>query len=646
MHLDRRWVATSLAGFMMAAWVSDGGADKPPQIFPLEKVRRGQKGYGLTTFQGTNPERFEFEVVGVAKNLLPKMDIILVKSDDPKFNVSGFWRGMSGSPLFIDGKLACAYAYGWRFNKVALGGCTPLKYMMREGFLAPRRVFDTVGTSGTRLKGKKRLKGRTKTGHRSKSRSPIVVASVQDWLRVAPERTVDSALKTLGEPRKPWLMRAPLPRTAQRAPSSGRDEDGLVAASVPLTMAGFSAVAMDRAKELLSDFPVEPMRAGGSASPKEGPRSFRHGSSLSVLITRGDMSMAATGTVSYVDGNRVLGFGHPLFQAGEFYAPVSAAQVHTVIPSSIHAFVMASPMRELGSLVQDRQSTIMADTRLQTRMIPLDIYVQSRSSKGSEAKGEFHVEVINSRFFTGSFAGMAALSAISHYLPDRDHATVYMESTVQVRGYEPLHFVDYLYADDGVGSVIGGARGLRVLVPLLNNPYAPVDIARIELRAKIRYGVNFGKITEIRLPSAELTPGKRSHIDVVMTTYDGERMTQKVPFDVPAHLAGSIVRLEVAAGDAATVDAAPPESLDDLIRALRKLLPGNVFAVTLYTANEGVAIDGKLVRDLPASAIDKLHPRSRTQRAALYRPMARSIYPSRRVIDGAASTLVKIADKK
>ena len=97
------------------------------------------------------------------------------------------------------------------------------------------------------------------------------------------------------------------------------------------------------------------------------------GGSIAVELIRGDMSAAAIGTVSYVDGDKVLAFGHPMFQTGETYAPVSTAIVHTVIPSSQSAFVMATAMNEIGSLVQDRQSAIMADTSLRTPTIPMDI---------------------------------------------------------------------------------------------------------------------------------------------------------------------------------------------------------------------------------------------------------------------------------
>ena len=105
--------SAAAAGILLPATAATAGSNNV-EVFPLSQVRRGQKGYGLTTMQGTTPERFEFEVIGVSKNFLPKMDIILVKSSDKKLDVTGFWQGMSGSPLFIDGKLVCAFSYGWR----------------------------------------------------------------------------------------------------------------------------------------------------------------------------------------------------------------------------------------------------------------------------------------------------------------------------------------------------------------------------------------------------------------------------------------------------------------------------------------------------------------------------------------------------
>jgi hypothetical protein len=367
------------------------------------------------------------------------------------------------------------------------------------------------------------------------------------------------------------------------------------------------------------------------------------GGSIAVQLVRGDMSMAATGTVSYVDGNHVLAFGHPLFQTGESYAPVSTSYVHTIVPSAQSAFVSASPAIEIGSLVQDRQSAISADTKLRSPMIPLDIEVITGTGTRTE-KGDFRVEIIDNKFLTATFAALAAGNAVNYYLPDRDDVTAKVFSTVRIKGVAPISFVDYLYANDGASSMMGGVRGLRVLVPLLLNPFAPVTIEGIELKVDLRFDTNYGEIKSLQLPSAMLVPGARNLVNVAMETWNGDQVIEAVAVDVPAALAGAIVQLEVTAGDSAKLDAAPPVDLASLISAFRKMLPGNVWAVSLYVAEDGVSIDGQLVRDLPASAADKLRPGSRTQRAVPFRTVARTVSPAKRVINGTGTLMVRVAD--
>src|SRR6185369_2182169 len=183
-------LGAAVLGLCMAL---SGSAFASPDTYPLEKVKAGQTGYGLTTMSGTKPERFTFEVVSVVHNFLPKQDIILVKSDDKKLAISGFWQGMSGSPLYIDDKLVCAFSYGFRFNKVSLGGCTPIEYMKREGLGTPRRATVVASKGG----------------------GPKIVqqpgASMADWRRLAPTVDPQAALDALGPSRKSWLLSAPLP---------------------------------------------------------------------------------------------------------------------------------------------------------------------------------------------------------------------------------------------------------------------------------------------------------------------------------------------------------------------------------------------------------------------------------------------------
>ena len=593
---------------------------QPTEIFPVSKVQRGQTGYGLTTFAGTKPERFTFEVVSVVRNFLPKQDIILVKSDDPKMAVSGFWQGMSGSPLYLDDKLVCAFSYGFRFNKIALGGCTPIEYMQRAGD-AFRRGKAVQASGGT-----------------YKTVQPMA-ASLDDWRRLTPTVDAAEAMAALGPTRKSWLMSAPLPAPVTRPPSI---DDQTMTASMPLAIAGFSAPAFGQLEKLFGDSNIVPVRAGGTTGGKleGGPSQFVPGAPLAVELIRGDMSAAGICTVSFVEANKVLSCGHPIFQTGETYAPVSTAKIHAVIPSAQSAFLMGQSITEIGSLVQDRQAAIVADTGLRTPTIPVDIAITSGTATHTES-GTFHVEILNNKFLTPSLAGAAVMNAINYYLPDRDDVTARIESSVRIRGHEPINFVDYVYANDGAASVMGAVRGLRVLVPLLLNPYAPVAIERVDLKVDLRFEANYGEIKEVKVPTAELVVG-RNLIKVLMSTWDGKDIVEDVPVDVPASLAGGIVQLEVSAGDSAKLDAPPPVDLPSLLTAFRSLLPGNIWSVTLYPADEGVALDGKLVRDLPQSALDKLHPQSHTQRAQVYKPIARTKSPARRVVNGTSSTLVRV----
>ena len=622
----------------------------PPATYPLSQVRRGQTGYGFTTFKGTTPERFTFEVVSVVKNFLPKQDIILVKSDDPKVQLTGFWQGMSGSPLYLDDKLVCAFSYGFRFNKIPLGGCTPIEYMKREGIDSVRRGAPGPGGAGAPSSNgavRQVTPVTPATSQAANLTSPPAtpsmpsMPSMEDWRRLTRKVDVEAAMAALGPPRQSWLLSAPMP-ALPTAPRPGATEHTL-AASVPLAVAGFTAPAFADLSKLLAGYNLEPMRAGGTGAPSEdGPREFVMGGSIAVQLVRGDVSMAATGTVSYIDGNRVLAFGHPLFQTGESYAPVATSYVHTVIPSAQSAFVSASPAVEIGSLVQDRQSMISADTKLRSPMIPLDIEVLVGSGSRTE-KGTFRVELIDNKFLTPTFAALSAANAINYYLPDRDDVTAKVVSTVRVRGVPPISFVDHLYANDGAGSMMGGVRGLRALVPLLLNPYAPVSIEGIDIKVDLRFDTNYGEIKELRLPGATLTPGARNQVSVAMETWNGDLIVETVPVDVPASLAGAIVQLEITAGDSAKLDAAPPVDLPSLVAALRKMLPGNVWAASLYVAEDGVSMDGKVVRDLPPSAADKLRPGSRSQRALPFRPVARTVAPSKRVLNGSATLLVRVA---
>ncbi len=605
-------VAAAAVATLLLSLAATSAHAKGTEVYPLAKVKRGQKGYGLTVFQGTDPERFEFEVIGVMKNFLPKQDIVLVKSDDPKLQVTGFAQGMSGSPLYIDGKVMCAFSYGYRFNKVAMGGCTPLETM--------------IGESKTPLRGPQ----------------ATALASNDEWNRYQPLASYEDSRVALAAPDAPsdaWILQAPLPPV--RTPAAGSDKDGaLVRATVPLSISGLGPLGFEQAKKVFSPYGIEPMQAGGAGDENSGPTSFAMGAPIAVVLIKGDVSAAGTGTVSYVDGNNVLAFGHPMFQMGETYMPVASAEVHYVVASAQSAFKLASPLRTLGSLVQDRQSMIQADAGRKIDMIPVDLTV-----RGPTGDKKFRTEVARNRFLTPQLVLMSIVNGAQLIFPDVADAIVTVDSTLYLKGFKPISFTDYLYAPDGAGNSVASARALRILAPILFNPWTPVTIERVDVTVAVEFKTDYANLVDMRLPSNVVPYGKKFEVELVMQPFDGPRYVERIPITLPARLAGQIVKIEIVPGDMARLDIAPPENVEQLIAALRKSYPGNVLVATVYTADEGITVGGKVVPNLPDSALDSARPGASAKGGELYKSMFRVAVPMKRLIQGRLEMTVQVEDR-
>ncbi|MGZ3443333.1 MAG: SpoIVB peptidase S55 domain-containing protein, partial [Polyangia bacterium] len=277
-------VSASAAGASATAPVTIA-PPKHVSIMPISEIRAGMKGYGLTVFQGLKPERFDIRVISVLHNFLPKQDIILVQSDDPRLIHSGIVAGMSGSPIYIEGRLAGALSYGWHFAKDPIAGVTPIETMMAE---LKRPLRGRLSTPVAEAANEPRNQPRAADGRRSLD---DVIAS---------RREGNDRLAA----RAPMLARLPLPPL----PEGG--EPRLVRASVPLSLAGFGAAAFAELTHALEPFHVVPLQAGGAGRGNgAGPSRFEDGGSIAVELIRGDVSAAGTGTVTRVEGDKVLAFG-------------------------------------------------------------------------------------------------------------------------------------------------------------------------------------------------------------------------------------------------------------------------------------------------------------------------------------------------
>jgi len=597
--------ATSHAGsgVRLRAIVPSG---PPPAIMPLSAVKPGMVGEALTVFQGTKPEPFKVRVVSVLRNFLPKQDVILIRAEDARVEHSGIVAGMSGSPVYIDGKLVGAVAYAWSFAKEPLGGVTPIETMLAER-QRPRRSGKEVLAEGWSAPDTSGRGG----GH--------YVSAGVPHASLAPQSDAPTALaRGLGLP--------------PSAPTLATGEPRLLRASVPLSVSGFTARSVAELGDALAPTGLVPLQAGGGRKP--GPPAAGHvapGSAIGVELVRGDMSTVATGTVTYVDGRSVLAFGHPLFGIGEVYLPLVDAQIHAFLPSLAQSFKMSSPLNEVGTLVQDRQSCIIGDLDSRSTMLPIDVRV---SGPGVEPR-HFHADVARNRRLTPMLTSLVVGNAIADAEPDVTDMIVTVTSKVGLKGYTPLELRDQIFSPEGVSSrALSMSRGLRAMGDLLFNPFEPIVLDRIDVDVRVEYRRDVAEIVGVSLPGQEVHAGDTVPLRVTLRPYAGPEYTETVPVVIPRTVAGEAIKLEVSSGALVRPDVPQAESLSVYIDNMRKYYGASTIVVTLQTADAGASLRGRLIEGLPASAMDTLRPSNQTKRADSYAIADRTVYPMKQLVSG------------
>jgi hypothetical protein len=580
------------------------------------------RGYGLTVFRGTQPERFEVQVIAVLRHFLPRQDVILIQSDDPRLLHSGIVAGMSGSPIYFEGRLAGALAYGWNFAKDPLAGVTPIESMLAEL--------------------KRPLRGRRATPSTLAEAEPperrqALHGQVATLLEERPEEARAAAL--------PWWARLPI---APALPPLG--DARAVRASVPLSLSGFGAAATAELTEALRPWQLVPMQAGGASSPERArqpdAQRLEPGGAMAVQLVRGDMSAAATGTVTWTGAERLLGFGHPMFNVGEVYLPVATAEVHTFMSALSTSFKLASPLAEVGSLLQDRQSGVMASTAERAETIPVSVTV-STLGEGARPDQTFVAEVVRHRFLTPMLVGNVVTNAVQSCASDVADATLTVRSNLKVRGFAPLELVDHLFSADGLSArTLAASQGLRAIGELVFNPFGPVNLDGLDLRVEVDYRADVAEIIGVSLSGDALEAGSRPSLTVALRPYAGRETSLSIPIEIPHSLGNQMVKIVAAAGNLVRPEAAPPESVAGLVANLRKTYPSRSVVVSLETLDEGITLRGAVIPDLPGSVIDTLRPGASSRRGDPYRRAARLVTPTRSVLTGQKELTVFVKERR
>jgi hypothetical protein len=548
-----------------------------PAILPVADVRPGMKGYGLTVFRGTEPERFEVEVIDVLESFRPNQSLILIRTTHPILEGAKIVAGMSGSPIYLNDRLAGAYAYGWTFGKEPVAGVTPIESMLAE-MRRPVRPDSFPGSQ------------------------PIA-------RRLAPSDEDTAARRTqrlAGLP--PYLGDRPRPALAPLHEHAGALEarPAMARAATPVMLGGFTDEASTLLADALAPFGLVALQAGGGGRARaDGPPTYVDGGALGVQLMRGDMTATAVGTITHVDRRRLIAFGHPMLNAGEVGLPAASARVLHVLQSQNRSFKIAEALSPGGTMIHDRQAAIVVDQRRAPAMVPLTIRIHG--VKGAP-RTEWHVEVPSHRLLSPTLAMAALANALTATVSDRTEVVFRARSRVTLEGHGDVTVEDRGFSPIGAASatVFGNLRAFDLMEVAYGNPFEESRVTSAEIDLHLSFGRDVLQIVDAAVSSKEVDPGSTVQVQVVTRRFGQPDRLRLVPVRIPERAAGQEIKLKLEPGHQADLEQPEPKDMDTLVRNVVTRYPASSLVVSMELPTRGLRFRGHVVRALPASALDTL----------------------------------------
>lgn len=550
-----------------------GGATSRPDTMPVSQIHRGMKGYGLTVFEGTRPERFDVEVIDVLKNFRPRQDLILIKTKHPRLEIAKVVAGMSGSPIYLDNKMIGAYAYGWSFGSEPVAGVTPIANMIEDlQRPLPDKIFGWP------------LKPST-SGVDSGKRAMNDVGRFR------------GARYDLQEHAAALAQRHAPPGTVTATP-----------VATPLLVGGMSNGAIALTRDLLSPLGIEPLQAGGgNAQDPSAPKRYEDGGAIGVQLIRGDMSAMGLGTVTRVEGDKLVAFGHPMMEAGVTSLPTCIGKVLWFLASDQRSFKIGMGVRDVGALIQDRQASITISHSAQAPVVPLKVSIKGMPGLPSS---NWNFEIAHEKFMTPSFMSVAIGSALQAVANERQDVSWTAVSKLRIKAYGEIRLEDYGVAIGGTPEAGEFARSnlVRAVGAVLNNPWQPAIIEGAEIEVELHYARDILRLRGAELLEPEIDAGKPARIRVTLVPYSGPEQTRVLSVDLPGYLAGQTVSLDIAPGYTEEREVAAPDSLKDMIdNFVNPIYPPKSLVVS-YDSGAGLAFRGRVAKNLPPGAVDSIRP--------------------------------------
>jgi hypothetical protein len=544
----------------------------------VDEIRPGMVAIGRTVFEGTQVEEFKANILGVLENVIgTNRNLILARLEGGPLANTGVIAGMSGSPVYIDGRLigAVSYALG-AFSKEPIAGITPISEMTDSATLG------TVRPPGSKVQIELPL---------TTENLAAALRKALNWNRPFAEGPRDaelhgvSAVAGLGGSQLGALMR-PI--------------------ATPLVMSGFGPEVGDLLGAAFSSQGFVP--TGGSAvglrageMPFEGP--LKPGDAVGVMLVNGDLQMGGTGTVTHIDGDSVYAFGHPLYNLGPTEFPMTRAYVYTVLPSLFSSFKLSTTSEVIGTFLQDRATTIAGRLGPGPRMIPVTVNLtQSRGPKRT-----FNFEVVNDQLFTPLMTYAALLNTLSSYERQFGASTFSVQGQATVKGHDSITFDDLFSTPQSANDA--SSYIVAPLTYLLGNDYEKVEVSGLELTIGSAEEPKTATLQRVWIDDPRPRPGRTVPLKILLRTYRGDEEVHTVPVEIPSNASGT---LSVMVTDGSRLNQlevrearTTPQmrSVDQVIKTLNNARRNNTVYVRLLGTQAGAVVNGEVLSSLPPSVL-------------------------------------------
>ncbi len=525
------------------------------------------KGTAWTVFEGSTPEPMEVEILGVLRGERgPGRDLILARLHGAKPEYTGVVAGMSGSPVYIDGKLAGALSYRiGQFSKEPIAGITPIEQMLevRDLPMGGTAVAKAAPPSGT---------SRPEMG-----------------------RSGDDANQGL------------------KADTTDATGMSFAAMDTPLLMSGFQPDAIRVWKEQVAGSGLEVVSAGGALGGVGGhddggadSAPVVPGSAVSLLLVRGDLEIAATCTVTYIDPKQLLACGHPVMQSGPVSLPMTAAEVVATVPSPLNAFKIINTGRTIGAFTEDRDAGIRGELGAQARMIPLSISLSGSGGTGDVVR---HLEVVDLPSTTPSAVLVSVYETLLESNQSTAETSYHVSGSIRLAGQAPVPVDAWGTPGEQMASQLAAALGVG---EEFNRLYTNADrlgpMEGVELRIEASPQDLRTELESVRLISSSIVhAGDTVVVEATLRTWEKQARNVRIPFTLPARLEPGTLRLLVGSAAALdrTLDAAQPPGRPageaSVAARLRRQHRGDQVYVSLLLPESQASLEGHTLQGIPLS---------------------------------------------